>query len=150
MATRKVLLAVDGSKQAQQAFDYYAQFLHKPENQLILLHCPELSQITTKLAKSGKFTQEEWEKAVEAEKKNWKGIQDKYEVLLKEKSINGTFEVQPSDKPGEAIVDFGQEKQVNFFVMGTRGLGSIRRTFMGSVSDFVVHHAHVPVIVCRN
>jgi hypothetical protein len=34
-------------------------------------------------------------------------------------------------------------------VIGTRGLGKIRRTFLGSVSDFVVHHADMPVLVCR-
>ena len=35
-------------------------------------------------------------------------------------------------------------------VMGTRGLGTIRRTLMGSVSDYVVHHARIPVIVVRD
>ncbi len=33
--------------------------------------------------------------------------------------------------------------------MGTRGMGTIRRTLLGSVSDYVVHHAHCPVTVCR-
>lgn len=32
--------------------------------------------------------------------------------------------------------------------MGSRGLGTIRRTILGSVSDYVVHHANVPVVVC--
>ena len=31
--------------------------------------------------------------------------------------------------------------------MGTRGLGKIRRTFLGSVSNYVLHHAHIPVII---
>jgi len=38
---------------------------------------------------------------------------------------------------------------VTTIVVGTRGLGSVRRTILGSVSDYVVHHAHCPVIVCR-
>ena len=65
--------------------------------------------------------------------------------------ISGKFEVSPSTnhKPGETIVKFATEKNAAMIVMGTRGLGSIRRTIMGSVSDFVVHHAHCPVIVCR-
>lgn len=32
-------------------------------------------------------------------------------------------------------------------VMGSRGIGTIRRTFLGSVSDYCVHHAHIPVAV---
>jgi nucleotide-binding universal stress UspA family protein len=34
-------------------------------------------------------------------------------------------------------------------VMGSRGLGGIRRALMGSVSDAVVRHAHCPVMVVR-
>ena len=34
-------------------------------------------------------------------------------------------------------------------ISGTRGMGTIRRTILGSVSDHVVHHAHCPVLVCR-
>ena len=35
-------------------------------------------------------------------------------------------------------------------VIGTRGQGTVRRTFLGSVSDYVVHHAHCPVAVCSH
>ena len=52
-------------------------------------------------------------------------------------------------KPGEVIVKLADEEQATMIVMGTRGLGKVRRTIMGSVSDYVVHHAHCPVIVCR-
>jgi len=42
-----------------------------------------------------------------------------------------------------------ENENATLIVMGTRGLGKVRRTIMGSVSDYVVHHAHCPVIVCR-
>jgi nucleotide-binding universal stress UspA family protein len=34
-------------------------------------------------------------------------------------------------------------------VMGTRGLGGVRRALMGSVSGSFVRHAHCPVLVVR-
>ena len=34
-------------------------------------------------------------------------------------------------------------------MMGSQGLGGVRRTLMGSVSDSVVRHAHGPVLVVR-
>jgi nucleotide-binding universal stress UspA family protein len=37
----------------------------------------------------------------------------------------------------------------SLIVMGSRGLGGIRRALMGSVSDSVVRHAHCPVLVVR-
>lgn len=52
-------------------------------------------------------------------------------------------------KPGEAIVDAAKNENAAVVIMGTRGMGTLRRTVMGSVSDYVVHHAHIPVIVCR-
>ena len=51
-------------------------------------------------------------------------------------------------KPGEAICHTIKECDIALVVMGSRGMGAIRRTFVGSVSDYVLHHAHVPVIIC--
>jgi len=49
---------------------------------------------------------------------------------------------------GEGLVQMAEEEQCDLIVMGTRGLGSIRRTILGSVSDYVLHHSKVPVIIC--
>ena len=51
-------------------------------------------------------------------------------------------------RPGEAIVQVAKEEKCCYVVMGTRGLGTVRRTIMGSVSSYVVHHAHCPVMIC--
>ena len=52
--------------------------------------------------------------------------------------------------PGHFIVDSANKEKAGLIVMGTRGMGKIRRTIMGSVSDYVVHHAHCPVMVCKD
>ena len=57
--------------------------------------------------------------------------------------------VSKEGDPGEAIVAVGQKEKAVLIVCGTRGMGKLRRTFLGSVSDYVVHHAHCPVLVCR-
>ena len=61
--------------------------------------------------------------------------------------INGKFDVQESNKPGEAIVQVAKEWDAVLVVMGSRGLGTLARTFLGSVSTYVVHHAHCAVLV---
>ena len=53
-------------------------------------------------------------------------------------------------KPGVIIFETAQKEAVTLIVMGTRGMGTIRRTILGSVSDYVVHHSHVPVLVSRH
>jgi nucleotide-binding universal stress UspA family protein len=52
-------------------------------------------------------------------------------------------------KPDEQIVALAEEIGAGLIVMGSRGLGGIRRALMGSVSDSVVRHAHCPVLIVR-
>jgi nucleotide-binding universal stress UspA family protein len=51
--------------------------------------------------------------------------------------------------PSDDIVRLAEEEGVGLIVVGSRGLGRMRRALMGSVSDSVVRHAHCPVLVAR-
>ena len=52
-------------------------------------------------------------------------------------------------RPDEEIVSLADEIGAGLIVVGSRGLGDIRRALMGSVSDSVVRHAPCPVLVVR-
>ena len=47
------------------------------------------------------------------------------------------------------VVRISEELDAGMIVLGSRGLGAVRRSLMGSVSDSVVRHAHCPVFVIR-
>jgi nucleotide-binding universal stress UspA family protein len=51
--------------------------------------------------------------------------------------------------PDTAIVEMAEELGAGVIVMGSRGLGGVRRALLGSISDSVVRHAHCPVMVVR-
>lgn len=53
-------------------------------------------------------------------------------------------------KPGEVIISIAEEENVSFIVCGSRGSGNLRRTLLGSISDYVLHHAHMPVVICKH
>ena len=53
-------------------------------------------------------------------------------------------------RPDEEIVELAEEVDAAVVVTGSRGLGGIRRSLLGSVSDSVVRHAHCPVLVIRD
>ena len=53
-------------------------------------------------------------------------------------------------EPDKEIIRLSEEISATLIVMGSRGLGAVRRALMGSVSDSVVRHAHCPVIVMRH
>ena len=52
-------------------------------------------------------------------------------------------------RPDEQIVALAEEIGAGLIVMGSRGLGGLRRLLIGSVSDSVVRHAHCPVLIVR-
>ena len=54
------------------------------------------------------------------------------------------------DPPGASVVKFADENGVDLIIAGSRGHGVIRRTILGSVSDYIVHHSHVPVLICKH
>lgn len=51
--------------------------------------------------------------------------------------------------PGKEIVDAARLFEVELVVVGTRGRNPAARVLLGSVADFLVHHAPVPVLVAR-
>ncbi|KAK2163388.1 hypothetical protein LSH36_80g01000 [Paralvinella palmiformis] len=75
-------------------------------------------------------------------------LQEKFKKKFNEQEITAKF-VSDVEKPGELICETAKREGATYIVMGTRGMGKLRRTIMGSVSDYVVHHSSCPVIVCR-
>lgn len=69
------------------------------------------------------------------------------EILLLQ--LTGKFRTGQG-KPGEVICKIADEEGAKLIITGTRGLGTIRRTLLGSVSDYIIHHSHVPVLVTRH
>jgi nucleotide-binding universal stress UspA family protein len=66
--------------------------------------------------------------------------------------VGGTVQethVRVGERRSDEIVKVAEEVRVGLIVMGSRGLGGVRRTLMGSVSDAVVRHAHCPVLIVR-
>jgi nucleotide-binding universal stress UspA family protein len=49
--------------------------------------------------------------------------------------------------PATRILELARERDVDLIVVGSRGLGTIASTLLGSVSSRVVHRADRPVLV---
>ena len=51
--------------------------------------------------------------------------------------------------PGGAICAVAREFDADVVVLGSRGRGVLKRVVLGSVSEYVLHHAPCPVLVVR-
>lgn len=68
-------------------------------------------------------------------------------IFLNASQVNYMVYIETEGKPGDVICKVAKEKKAQQIVMGNRGLGMIRRTFLGSVSQHVIDHANIPVTI---
>jgi len=142
-----VVVAIDASEQALSAIDWYIDNIYRKNHKLLLVHCAEPPFVASQQAMY--MNAELWEQMMEKEKEKVKKLEDKYADKLRAHNIPGKIKAL-FGKPGEVIVEIANTEKAGLIVMGTRGLGAVRRTILGSVSDYVLHHAHCPVTICRH
>lgn len=52
-------------------------------------------------------------------------------------------------QPRDVICHVAKEEKPDLLVLGSRGLGSVERLMLGSVSDYVLHNCTSPVMIVR-
>jgi len=143
-----VLICMDGSQYADYAFDWYLQKLHNPDNTVILCNCVEIYTMTAmpmEGAPAVELVSEMLQEQRAAAEKYLNTLVQK----MKEAKLHGKVE-QCYGPARVEILKIAEKEKATLIVTGTRGMGKIRRAFLGSVSDHVLHHAHIPVLVCRH
>ncbi|GAA34697.2 universal stress protein [Clonorchis sinensis] len=65
----------------------------------------------------------------------------------KELGLQAQAFLHVDSRPGHAVTEAIEGHNAAIVVMGSRGLGAFRRTVLGSVSGYVLHHSHVPVVI---
>ncbi|XP_041349856.1 universal stress protein PHOS34-like isoform X1 [Gigantopelta aegis] len=111
---------------------------------IILIHC---SDFQVSIGLPGAFSKVD-EICAQMKKKEDEisSLISKYTQVLREKGIPGRV-CKCGGKPGEEIIKACTTENVSQLVMGTRGLGTIRRTFLGSVSEYCIHHTNIPITI---
>lgn len=117
--------------------------MKREDDYIILIHTPERYNV---MDASATVLQE----ILEEVRVKVRKLEEKYKKKMEEKGIKaGKFVTRRGD-PGEAIVHVAEKDSCDLIITGSRGMGVIRRTILGSVSDYVLHHAHCPVLICRH
>jgi nucleotide-binding universal stress UspA family protein len=156
----KILLATDGSSEAELATQTAVDLGQKTDSELHLIHVMDAAKVGLSMAvRYPEATESEGVELpdpVLEEELEQRAKQQGREVLDEEvqrvRSAGGTV-AQSHLMMGEVereIVHLAEVLGAGLIVMGSRGRGGMRRALMGSVSDSVVRHAHCPVMVVRH
>ncbi|CAI8602311.1 unnamed protein product [Vicia faba] len=68
--------------------------------------------------------------------------------MCKDKLVKAESVILNGD-PREMICQAAEQMQVDLLIMGSRGLGTLKRAFLGSVSDYCAHHAKAPILIVK-
>lgn len=137
----KILLATDGSKDAELALSTSVDLADSTKSELhVVTVAPGYPSYDVRRPEVVEQLREQAEEILEDQVKKIEQMGGK--VTEKHLRIAGRHRA-------DQIVDVAEEEEVGLIVMGSRGLGGVRRALMGSVSDSVVRHAHCPVLIVR-
>ncbi|KAJ3102559.1 hypothetical protein HDU97_000428 [Phlyctochytrium planicorne] len=147
--TRVVLLAVDASSFSEYAVQWAMENYLRPLTDLVVL-----VNVRPLLATPGPFGsvydfQEFILTAEEQQRTESHRILQDFVRLLRKNKICSKAIAMKGD-PREEIVKKAEEILPDSVVIGSRGLGPVKRTLLGSVSDYCIHHVtSCPVIVVK-
>jgi nucleotide-binding universal stress UspA family protein len=140
----KILLATDGSEEAQLAATTAADLAQKTNSELHLITVgPDLPlyELTEHPA--------DFEDVLRKNRREAKEMLEQQAKRIEESGVSVKETHLREGPAAEEIVEVAEEIGAGLIVMGSRGHGRLRRALMGSVSDAVVRHAHCPVTIVR-
>ena len=134
-----ILLATDGSPASEPASEQAIDLATQVQARLL---------VVSVFAASSRPSEASTEAAVVDSRDSLTSKAQAIVQRAKAAGADATFLVWEGDA-GEAIVAASDSENVDLIVVGSHGRGSVGRFFIGSVSDYVVRHAHCPVMVVR-
>ncbi len=145
----KILLATDASKDATRAAQMASDLANVSDSELHVLHIGNMKDFHVAPGAEQSFSPRTAPLG-EVREKAEKRLD---EAVKQVEQVGGTVTQSHLrvGNPDEEILKFCDEQGgFGLIVMGSRGLGPIKRRLMGSVSESVVRHAQCPVLVARS
>ena len=139
----KILLATDGSKDAELATNAAIELANTTGSELHIVYVGDF------VPSPHAYPEDKLGQIVERVTHRSRSVLGERIALIAAAGGGVSGDHVRVGRPAEEIVALAQEIEAGLIVMGSRGLGGVRRALMGSVSDSVVRHAHCPVLIVR-
>lgn len=139
---RTIMVAVDGSKEAELAFKKAANVAFRNHAKLILAHIIDTRAFQT----VSSFDNILADQATETAKKTL----GEYTEYAKKLGVNEVSYVLEFGSPKSILAkQLPEEHHVDLLMMGATGLNAVERLFIGSVSEYVIRNAACDVLIVR-
>ena len=131
-----ILVGVDGSEEAERAARYALELASRVDASVTVLHVVEAG--TLDLAKgSGEQTEFRQERAA---------VLADIEAIAEEVGHPVDDELAEGD-PATQLTEYASERDADLVVVGRQGLTGVKRRLLGGVTEQVLRHSAVPVLV---
>lgn len=153
----KILVAIDCSEESRNIFDYALSLAQATGANLMLLHvfAPEEKNYPNPLIFSGTEYDVMDESLWQVYQQQWQKLEQQGLDLLRSLAAEATAAGVKTDftqefgTSGSTICNLAQTCSADLILIGSRGLKGIKEMFLGSVSNYVTHHAPCSVLIVR-
>ena len=147
---KKILYATDLSKNSSFAFLYATDVARRHNAKIVILHAiepvPAYADAYSGITDELKLKQQE--ETVEEIRKRLGQFCEKAESQIGSPCVELVSKVLvPRGHPPEEILNAADKEGCDVIVLGTHGKGFLAHTFLGSVSNAVLHRTQKPVFI---
>ena len=138
MEISKILVAVDGSKYSDKAFEYATSIIQNHKQQLLIVHIIE---------NSGNIGYSNLNQL----KQDSQIIFQKYITEAESKGLKSSLRIieDEGNSPAEKILDISESEKVDTIIVGTKGQKPSEQFLLGSTSYKVAHYSKCTVIIVK-
>ncbi|MGM0126066.1 universal stress protein [Enterococcus sp. AZ194] len=138
----KIMVAVDGSSEAELAFKKAVNVANRNDAELVLAHVIDTRAFQTVSSFDGMLAEQATEMA--------KQTLNDYETFAKDQGCKKITQVIEYGSPKPIIAkEIPGDHHVDLIMLGATGLNAVERLFIGSVSEYVIRNASCDVLVVR-
>ena len=135
---KKILVPLDASENSLRGLDYAVDLAQKYNAEItgfnVLPNIPEMFRDSPPYTEKAQKDAENM--MTEARKRT-----TEKNVKFQDKIVRGST--------GKELVKFAEENNFDLITIGSRGIGSAKEAFLGSVSNYVSHKSNVPVLIVK-
>ncbi len=125
---KKVLIPIDQSEHSMKSFEYADQFHEKYGSEITILNVQG--------------------KAYAGEKSSSE-ILKRAEEYFKRRDISVVLRSEKSNDPAEKILEISEKEGFDLIIMTSHGMHAGKRLRLGSVTNKVVYHVKMPILVVK-